>query len=68
MSNEVISTERGLGRVEGKVDLILTELTALRSIVDSRLGSVEKKVWYGSGIAATVGMFLGAKLGLSGLH
>lgn len=41
---------RSIGRVEGKIDLILDRTHGL----DARLSAVEKKVWYGSGIAAAL--------------
>lgn len=51
---------RSLGRLEGKVDLILECVRAN----DVRISAVEKKVWYASGSAAVLGA-LAAKLGFS---
>ena len=57
---------RGLGRVEGKIDQML-DLIKERGTrldgMDARLHSVEKKVWYASGVGAVLGV-IGAKLGL----
>lgn len=48
---------RSLGRIEGKVDMIIDQLKS-----DSeRLSAVEKKVWYGSGVAAVLA-FVATKL------
>jgi hypothetical protein len=50
---------RSLGRVEGKVDLLI----ALHTDTSKRLASVEKRVWWATGAAAVVGAFF-TKLGL----
>jgi len=41
------SFERSLGNIEGKLDMLI----GLHQANDKRLAAVEKKVWYGSGIA-----------------
>lgn len=63
---EVISTDRALGRLEGKVDLLLTNHDALAARLDTILGdhagritACERKVWYGSGIAAALTLLVG---------
>lgn len=48
MSEEI---NRALGRVESKVDILLTRSTEF----DQRLSKVEKRVWYASGMAAVIG-------------
>jgi hypothetical protein len=60
--------QRSLGRLEGKVDQILEGLENHEhrdherfGSIEKRLGNIEKKIWYGSGIAA-VGAFILAKL------
>lgn len=42
--------QRSMGRVEAKVDLLLERTEGY----EKRLSSVEKKVWYGSGVAAVL--------------
>jgi hypothetical protein len=58
MSDDI---QRSLGRVEGKIDQLLDELgrhfaddTKQFQDIDNRLASVEKNVWYGSGVAAAL--------------
>lgn len=46
-------TARTLGRIEGKVDMLID----LHKTTDGRLSAVEKKVWYGSGVAAVLAFF-----------
>jgi len=41
------SVDRSLGNIEGKLDMLI----GLHQANDKRLAAVEKKVWYGSGIA-----------------
>jgi hypothetical protein len=41
------SVQRSLGNIEGKLDMLID----LHQANDKRLAAVEKKVWYGSGIA-----------------
>jgi GTP-binding protein EngB required for normal cell division len=41
---------RSLARVETKVDMIITRFDKL----EDRTAAVEKKVWYGSGVAAVL--------------
>ena len=60
--------QRSLGRLEGKLDQLIGSMThhverdeELFAALEKRLGSVEKKIWYGSGIAA-VGTFILAKI------
>jgi hypothetical protein len=48
-----------LGRIEGKVDLIIDKLSGH----DKRIAAVEKKVWYAGGVAAVLSV-IAAKLGL----
>jgi len=53
---------RSIGRVEGKLDLLLladAERDKRTAILERRVSSVERKVWYGSGVAAAVTLFLG---------
>lgn len=57
---------RSLGRVEGKIDQLLDELSrhfeddkGKFQKIDTRLSTVEKNVWYGSGVAATVAALAG---------
>ena len=57
--------QRSLGRLEGKVDQILEGMMnhELRdqerfNNVEKRIGSLEKKIWYGSGVAAVVAFLL----------
>jgi hypothetical protein len=47
MSDEI---QRAMGRVEAKIDLLLGRSDAH----DQRISAVEKKVWYGSGVAAVM--------------
>jgi hypothetical protein len=56
MTNEL---QRGLGRVEGKIDQVLERLEGQ----DKRINAVEKKVWYGSGIGAVLAFFAAHFLG-----
>jgi hypothetical protein len=53
MEQDVI---RSLARVETKVDMIISRFDKL----EDRTASVEKRVWYGSGIAAVLG-FIASK-------
>lgn len=62
--NEIV---RSIGRLEGKMDLLITMHTARLDGAEKRLGSVEKRVWYGSGLSAIVAILL-AKVGLPPLH
>ena len=59
MSDDI---ERSLGRIEGKLDGIKNHLDqhheSINSI-DARLGRVEKKVYWFSGITAAVGAAFG---------
>jgi hypothetical protein len=48
-----------LGRVEGKVDLVLDKLSGH----DKRISAVEKKVWYAAGAGAVLSAFA-VKIGL----
>ncbi len=48
-------TQRSLGRVEGKLDLLIDRTHGF----DERLNSVEKKVWWLSGIAALGSVLFG---------
>jgi len=41
---EPISTERGLGRVEGKIDLILDRIVGFERTIGSRHTALEKRV------------------------
>jgi hypothetical protein len=50
MEQDVI---RSLARVETKVDMIIDRFDKL----EDRTAAVEKKVWYGSGIAAVLAFF-----------
>lgn len=63
INEEVASTlarlEGKIGEAHGKLDMIILLGTEDRK----RLGSVERKVWYGSGLSAVIGIFL-AKIGL----
>ena len=65
MSDEM---ERSMGRVEGKLDALInsfnthTELNEKRhSKIAERVGTVEKKVWWLTGIGAAIA-FIGSKL------
>ena len=54
--------ERSLGRIEGKLDGIKTHLDQHSdsiSTIDGRLGTVEKKIYWFSGITAAVGAAFG---------
>lgn len=48
---------RSVGRIEGKLDALLDQTKNF----DKRISSVEKKVWYGSGIGAVLA-FISTKL------
>lgn len=48
---------RSVGRLESKVDILLERTKGF----DTRLSAVEKKVWYGSGIAAVLA-FISSRL------
>jgi hypothetical protein len=57
--------QRGLGRVEGKLDQVLQHLEAhfeddkeRFASLDGRLAKVEKKVWYASGVGSLLGALL----------
>lgn len=52
---EEISVERALGRVEGKIDMILEALPKLTA----RQLSNEQKIHYGYGVAAALTLFAG---------
>lgn len=54
MSDEM---QRAMGRVEAKIDLLLDRTETH----DQRIAAVEKKVWYGSGIAAAL-TFIATKI------
>ena len=47
--------ERSLGTIEGKLDMLID----LHKENDRRLGAVEKKIWYASGIAFVLAMIAG---------
>jgi|EndMetStandDraft_7_1072992.scaffolds.fasta_scaffold1588735_1 hypothetical protein len=47
--------QRSLGAIEGKLDMLID----LHKESDKRLGAVEKKVWYASGIAFILAMIAG---------
>jgi len=66
MSDEV---QRSLGRIEGKMDQALEWMerhektdTDRFSVLDRRLGSVEKKTWAAGGIISLVVAYLTTKL------
>lgn len=46
--------QRALGRIEGRLDSIEQLLNGS----EKRLSHVERKVWYGTGIAAAVALFI----------
>lgn len=49
--------QRSLGRVEGKIDLILDELKAVNdrhTALDSRVAKVERKQYWAAGVGAAV--------------
>ena len=59
MSDDI---ERSLGRIEGKLDGIRSHLdqhSESIASIDGRLGKVEKKVYWFSGITAAVGAAFG---------
>ncbi|MGE5163040.1 MAG: hypothetical protein ACM3IH_03315 [Sphingobacteriales bacterium] len=59
MSDEI---QRSLGRIEGKLDGIkghLDQHSESITSIDARLGRVEKKVYWFSGITAAMGAALG---------
>lgn len=49
------NVQRSLGAIEGKLDMLID----LHKENDRRLGAVEKKVWYASGIAFVLAMIAG---------
>ena len=51
--------QRSLGRLESKVDLLIDRTDKY----DERLGAVEKKVWWASGVAAAIGFISSHLLG-----
>jgi hypothetical protein len=53
------SVDSRLGRIEGKIDLLISRET----ITDERLHSVEKKVWYAAGASAVLAA-VAVKLGV----
>ena len=67
MDVEIVGILTGLegkiGEANGKLDMLINLCTEDRK----RLASVEKKVWYGSGLSAVIGIFL-AKFGLPNIH
>ena len=57
--------QRSLGRVEGKLDLLLTEIKTHFeddktnfSSIDTRIQKVEKKIYYASGFVAALAFIL----------
>jgi hypothetical protein len=68
-----VDVQRSLGRIEGKTDQILSEITKHEThdeirfnSMEKRLGSLERKIWYASGVAAVIVLVL-SKLTLSSL-
>lgn len=58
------TVDRALGRVEGKIDMVLSHITEERERRDrqyvdheKRIKEGERKVWYASGIVAAVAVF-----------
>lgn len=51
--------QRAMGRVESKVDILLERT----GVYERRLTSVEKRVWWGSGVAAVVAFIASNLLG-----
>jgi len=49
--------QRAMGRVEAKIDLLLDR----SEVHDKRITAVEKRVWYGSGVAAAI-TFIATKI------
>ena len=52
---------RSLGRIEGKLDGIDQRLEShgdRAEGIEKRIAAVEKKVWYGTGIAAGIGFLI----------
>jgi len=58
MEDEV-STERALGRIEGKVDMILARLDTTFADHNRRITAVERKTWYGAGAVGVLALFAG---------
>lgn len=56
MSDEM---QRSMGRVEAKLDLLLERSGSH----DKRIGSLEKKVWWSSGVGAAVAFIVTTILG-----
>ena len=63
MGNDEI--QRSLGRVEGKLDLLLTEIKQHFeddkknfSSIDTRIQKVEKKIYYASGFVAAIAFII----------
>lgn len=55
--------QRAMGRVEAKIDLLLDR----SEVHDKRITAVEKRVWYGSGVAAAI-TFIATKIMGGGGH
>lgn len=65
MDAEDAELQRGLGRLEGKVDQVLIQLTQhFRddahnfAAIEVRFAALEKKVWLAAGAASAIGPFL----------
>lgn len=74
MSDPVLAMEiqRGLGRVEGKLDQIISGMSTHESYdkdrfsdvhgeiakLDKRTSGLERKIWYANGVAASIVLFI----------
>jgi hypothetical protein len=67
MSDDTSGIERALGRVEGKLDAMMVHLVDEVKAQDLRITAVERKVWWGAGIAASL-TFIAGKLALPSFH
>jgi hypothetical protein len=51
---ETTGIERAIGRLEGKMDLLID----MHASNEKRVGAVEKKVWWASGAAGVIAVIL----------
>jgi hypothetical protein len=60
MTYDFIPLEQSVGRVEGKLDMLIARFDSRIADHEDRITATERKVWYASGIAAVL-TFLGGK-------